>query len=103
MKNYCIFEVYNDHGGLYTTFAANFVSRGIKHSQSMIDTYCSVYKQAFSHRSNYKINFQIFFNATNPAFMPNQMKVYRGKVSGCPSHQIARKDQLLHCKGLNND
>ena len=95
MKNYCIFEVYNDNGGLYTKFAANFVSRGIKHSQSMLDTYCSVYKEAFSHGRDFRINFQVFFNATNPAFIPNQLKVYRGKVSGYTSHQIARKDQLI--------
>ena len=95
MKNYCIFEVYNDRGGLYTTFAANFVSRGIKHSQSMLDTYCGAYKESFSPRRDYKINFQIFFNATNPAFEPNQLKVYRGKVSGYISAQLARKDDLI--------
>ena len=37
MKNYCIFEVYNDHGGFVEAFAANFVSRGAKHSFSMIE------------------------------------------------------------------
>jgi len=94
MNNYCIFEVYNDHGGLYTSFAANFVSRGVKHSQSMIDNFCSVYKAA-SNRHDYKINFQVFFNTTNPAFMANQLKVYRGKVSGYTSHQIANKSDLI--------
>ncbi len=97
MKNYCIFEVYNDNGGLYTKFAANFVSRGIKHTQSMIDNFCTVYKNNLltDYRCDYKINFQVFFNATNPAFLPNQLKVYRGKVSGYTSHQIAKKDQLI--------
>ena len=97
MKNYCIFEVFNDHGGLYTTFAANFVSRGIKHSQSMLDTFCDSYQQHLltDHRRDYKINFHVFFNTTNPAFDANQLKVYRGKVSGYTSHQIARKDELL--------
>lgn len=94
MNNYCIFEVYNDNGGLYTSFAANFVSRGVKHSQSMIDNFCTVYKNA-SNRRDYKINFQVFFNTTNPAFMPNQLKVYRGKVSGYTSHQIANKSDLI--------
>lgn len=94
MNNYCVFEVYNDHGGLYTSFAANFVSRGVKHSQSMIDTFCTVYKNS-SNRRDYKINFQVFFNTTNPAFMANQLKVYRGKVSGYTSHQIANKSDLI--------
>ena len=101
MNNYCIFEVYNDHGGLYTKFAANFVSRGVKHSQSMIDTFCASYENNLltDHRRDYKINFQVFFNTTNPAFMPNQLKVYRGKVSGYTSHQIANKNDLTTING----
>ena len=97
MKNYCIFEVYNDHGDLFEAFAANFVSRGAKHSFSMIETYCHHYTHELlpDQGQDYKICFHVFFNTTNPCFDANQLKVYRGKVSGWTSNQIARKDELL--------
>ncbi len=92
MFNYCIFEVFHKDGGLYERIGANFKSRGVKHSQTIIDTYRSVYEQ--KRYPMVTVNSHIYYNATNPAFVPDQLKVYRGKVSGCVSRQIAPVNTL---------
>ena len=93
MFNYCIFEVYHKDGDLFETIGANFKARGIKHAQSIVDIYADQYKESRYPRE-LKVNFRVFFNTTNPAFLPDQLKVYRGKVSGCVSRQIAPLDAL---------
>ena len=92
MFNYCIFEVYHKNGGLYEKIGANFKSRGVKHSQTIIDTYISVYEE--KRHPMVTVNSHIYYNATNPAFVPDQLKVYRGKVSGAISRQIAPLNTL---------
>lgn len=93
MFNYCIFEVYNEHGALREKIGANFKSRGKNHSHKIIDTYIDAYQKSLYPRE-LTVNYTVYFNKTNSAFMANQLKVYRGKVSGCVSHQIAAKDNL---------
>lgn len=93
MFNYCIFEVYNEHGALREKIGANFKSRGKNHSHKIIDTYIDAYQKSLYPRE-LKVNYTVYFNKTNPVFLPNQLKVYRGNVSGCVSSQIAPKDTL---------
>jgi hypothetical protein len=93
MFNYCVFEVYNENGALREKIAANFKSRGKNHSHKMIDTYIDAYQKSLYPRE-LTVNYTVYFNKTNPAFMANQLKVYRGNVSGFVSHQIALKDNL---------
>ncbi len=93
MFNYCVFEVFHTDGGLYERIAANFKSRGIKHAQSIVDTYAEKYKEN-RHPLDLTVNFRVFFNTTNPAFKTDQLKVYRGKVSGYVSRNIAPLNTL---------
>lgn len=93
MFNYCIFEVYNEHGALREKIAANFKSRGKNHSHKIIDTYISEYEKNLYPRE-LRVNYTVHFNKTNPAFKVDQLKVYRGKVSGYVSKNIAPKDTL---------
>ena len=93
MFNYCIFEVYNEHGALFERIGANFKARGIKHAQSIVDTYAEKYKES-RHPRELTVNFRVFFNTTNPAFKVDQLKVYRGKVSGYVSSNIAPLNTL---------
>jgi len=93
MFNYCIFEVYNEHGALREKIAANFKSRGKNHSHKIIDTYIDAYQKSLYPR-DLTVNYTVYFNKTNPAFLPNQLKVYRGNVSGCVSRNIAPLNTL---------
>ena len=88
MYNYCILEVFYKDGGLFERVGANFKARGIKHAQSIVDTDAEKYKES-RHPLDLTVNFRVFFNTTNPAFVADQLKVYRGNVSGFVSHQIA--------------
>jgi len=93
MFNYCIFEVYHKDGGLFETIGANFKARGIKHAHTMLTAYVSAYERKH-HPLELTVNYQVYFRSTNPAFVPDQLKVYRGKISGCVSRQIAPLDTL---------
>ena len=93
MFNYCIFEVYNENGALREKIAANFKSRGKKHSHKIIDTYIDAYQKNLYPRE-LTVNYTVYYNKTNPVFLPNQLKVYRGNVSGCVSHQIGSINSL---------
>ena len=93
MFNYCIFEVYHKDGALFETIGANFKARGIKHAHTMLTAYVSAYERKH-HPLELTVNYQVFFKTTNPAFIPNQLKVYRGKVSGHVSRKIAPLDTL---------
>lgn len=93
MNNYCVFDVYYADGSYYGSRAANFISRGIKHSQKILDTYCEAYMQG-KYPLDLVVNFQVYFHTTNPNFAPNQLRVYRGKVNGATTHQLATKDEL---------
>lgn len=88
MFNYCVFEVFHKDGGLFERIGANFKARGIKHAQSIVDTYAEKYKES-RHPLDLTVNFRVFFNTTNPAFKADQLRVYRGKVSGYVSRNIA--------------
>ena len=93
MFNYCIFEVYHKDGAIFETIGANFKARGIKHSHSMLETYIGEYQRK-NHPLELTVNYQVYFRSTNPAFAPDQLKVYRGKVSGCVSRKIAPLNTL---------
>ena len=93
MNNYCIFEAYDKDGALFETIGANFKARGIKHAYTIIETFVSKYEQKH-HPLELTVNYHVYFRSTNPAFIPNQLKVYRGKVSGCVSRQIAPLNTL---------
>jgi len=93
MFNYCIFEVYNEHGALREKIAANFKSRGKNHSHKMINTYIDAYEKSL-YPLELTVNYTVYFNKTNPAFKVDQLKVYRGNVGGFVSRQIAQKDTL---------
>jgi len=93
MFNYCIFEVYNEHGALREKIGANFKSRGKNHSHKMIDTYIDAYQKSLYPRE-LTVNYTVFFNKTNSAFKVDQLKVYRGKVSGYVSRNIAPLNTL---------
>ena len=93
MFNYCIFEVYNESGELFERVGANFKARGIKHAQSIVDTYADKYKES-RHPRELTVNFRVFFNTTNPVFVADQLKVYRGNVGGYVSRQIAPLNTL---------
>ena len=93
MFNYCIFEVYHKDGAIFETIGANFKARGIKHAHAMLTAYVIAYERKH-HSLELTVNYQVFFKTTNPAFIPNQLKVYRGKVSGCVSRKIAPLDTL---------
>ena len=93
MFNYCIFEVYHKDGALFETIGANFKARGIKHAHTMLETYIGEYERV-NHPLELTVNYQVYFRSTNPAFVPDQLKVYRGKVSGCVSRKIAPLDAL---------
>ncbi len=88
MFNYCILEAYHKDGALFETIGANFKARGIKHAHAILETYISNYEQKH-HPLELTVNYQVYFRSTNPAFVPDQLKVYRGKVSGSVSRQIA--------------
>ena len=93
MLNYCIFEVYHRDGGLLETFAANFKARGTKHAHSMLETFINEYQQV-NNLIETTVNYHVYFRKTNPAFLQDQLKVYRGKVSGHVSRKIAPFDLL---------
>jgi hypothetical protein len=93
MFNYCIFEVFHKDGALFERIGANFKSRGKNHSHKIIDTYINAYEKNLYPRE-LTVNFTVHFNTTNPAFLPNQLKVYRGKVSGYVSRNIAPLNAL---------
>ena len=93
MLNYCIFEVYHKDGALFETMGANFKARGIKHAHSMLETYVSEYERK-NHSLELTVNYQVYFKSTNPAFKSDQLKVYRGKVNGFVSRNIAPLNTL---------
>lgn len=93
MFNYCIFKIYHKDGTPFEKIGANFKARGIKHAHAILETYISKYEQKH-HPLELTVNYQVYFRSTNPVFIPNQLKVYRGKVSGCVSRQIAPLDTL---------
>lgn len=93
MFNYCVFEVYNEYGALREKIAANFKSRGKNHSHKIIDTYIAAYQKSRYPRE-LTVNYTVYFNKTNPAFMVDQLKVYRGNVGGYVSRQIAPLNTL---------
>ena len=93
MFNYCIFEAYHKDGAIFERIGANFKARGIKHAYTIIETYISRYEE--KHQTlELTVNYQVYFKLTNPAFVPNQLKVYKGKVSGAVSRQIAPLNTL---------
>ncbi len=93
MFNYCIFEAYHKDGAIFERIGANFKARGIKHAHTIIETYVSKYEQKH-YPLDLTVNYQVYFRSTNPAFIPNQLKVYRGKISGSVSRQIAPLNTL---------
>ena len=93
MFNYCIFEVYHKDGALFEKIGANFKARGIKHAHAILETYISKYQQKYDWLE-LTVNYHVYFRSTNPAFIPDQLKVYRGKVSGHVSRQIAPLNTL---------
>ncbi len=93
MFNYCIFEVYNEHGELREKMAANFKSRGKNHSHKMIDTYIDAYQKNL-YPLELTVNYTVHFNKTNPTFKVDQLKVYRGSVGGYVSSNIAPLNTL---------
>ena len=93
MYNYCIFEVFHKDGDLFERIGANFKARGIKHAQTIVDTYAEKYKES-RYPLDLTVNVGVFFNTTNPAFKVDQLKVYRGNVSGYVSRNIAPLNAL---------
>ena len=59
----------------------------------MIDTYIDAYQKNLYPRE-LTVNYTVHFNKTNPAFKVDQLKVYRGKVSGYVSSNIAPLNTL---------
>lgn len=98
MQNYAIINFKRETGSIFETIGANFVSRGTKHAQTMIEDYVQAYKKKHNY-SELSHNFTIYFRKTNPRFEPNQLKVYRGKIGGCVSRNVAIESELV--KDLN--
>ena len=94
MQNYTVISFKHETGAIFETIGANFVSRGTKHSQSIVEEYAQAYKQKHNY-SDLDHNFTIYFRKTNPRFEPNQLKVYRGKISGCVSRNVATERELI--------
>ena len=97
MHNYGILELRHEDGQLFETIAANFLSRGIKHAYKIADTYASAKVDQYK-RLNLRASWHIYHNHTNEAFIPNQLRVYRGKVGGMVSRQVAARHQLTEIK-----
>lgn len=94
MKHYAIFTFYRvDTGANFEVIGANFKSRGLNHAGKMASKYCRAYIQKHSFTElDYK--YTIYHRRTNPNFEPNQLKVYRGKISGCVSRNVASEFDL---------
>ena len=97
MHHYGIFELRHKDGEIFATIAANFLSRGIKHAYKIADTYASAKVEQYKGLDLYG-SWHIYHNHTNKAFKPNQLRVYRGKISGTVSLQKVARHQLTEIK-----
>jgi hypothetical protein len=97
MNHYGIFQLRHEDGQVFETIAANFLSRGIKHAYKIADTYASAKFEQYKGLNLYG-SWHIYHNHTNKAFVPNQLRVYRGKISGTVSRQVAARHQLTEIK-----
>lgn len=97
MHHYGIFELRHKDGQVFETIAANFLSRGIKHAYKIADTYASAKVEQYKGL-NLHGSWHIYHNHTNKAFISNQLRVYRGKISGTVSRQVAARHQLTEIK-----
>ena len=97
MNHYGIFELRHEDGQVFETIAANFLSRGIKHAYKIADTYASA-KVELHKELGLIGSWHIYHNHTNEAFKPNQLRVYRGKIGGTVSRQVAARHQLTEIK-----
>jgi len=93
MNCYAVFTFFYESGEVFTKKAFNFKARGTKHAQSIVGRYYDNKTQlsAFTLTGEYTV----YFNKTNPAFEPNQLRHYRGNFTGATSHQIANKWDLI--------
>ena len=97
MNHYGIFELRHKDGQVFETIAANFLSRGIKHAYKIADTYASA-KVELHKELNLHGSWHIYHNHTNEAFIPNQLRVYRGKIGGTVCRQVVARHQLTEIK-----
>ena len=97
MNHYGILELRHEDGQVFETIAANFLSRGIKHAYKIADTYASA-KVEIHKELDLIGSWHIYHNHTNEAFKPNQLRVYRGKIGGTVSSQVAARHQLTEIK-----
>lgn len=97
MNHYGILELRHEDGQVFETIAANFLSRGIKHAYKIADTYASAKVEQYKGL-NLQGSWHIYHNHTNEAFKPNQLRVYRGKISGTVSRQAVARHQLTEIK-----
>ena len=93
MNNYAIFSFRHNDGALFERIGANFISRGNKHSQTITEQYAAAYLMRHNY-IDFDYTIKIYFDKTNANFIPNQLKVYRQKISGCVSRNIAAKHEL---------
>lgn len=93
MNCYAIFTFFYESGQVYKKQAFNFKARGTKHAQTIVDRFYDNKTQfsAFTLTGEYTV----YFNKTNPAFEPNQLRHHRGKFTGAVSHSIANKSELI--------
>ena len=94
MQNYAVIKFKHETGAIFEKIGANFVSRGTKHAQTIVEEYAQAYKRNHNF-SDLNHDFTIYFRRTNPRFLPNQLKVWRGKIGGTVSRQIASENELI--------
>jgi len=93
MNCYAVFKFRLPSGATLKQIGFNFKARGTLHAQSIVDRFYGNKQQlsAFTLTAEYTV----YFNKTNPAFEPNQLRYHRGKFSGAVSHSIANKWELI--------
>lgn len=96
MKHYAIFKFkYVDTGEIFEKIGANISSRGCNHGSIIASQYVDAYcEQKRIAGLDLDCDFTIYHNKTNANFISNQLRYWRGKISGTVSRNVASEFDL---------